>query len=371
LRILVISNLFPDTRQPTFGTFIAAHVAALRRAGADVQVAAIRGVRVHESIGPKYLRLALESVGKALAAAFRGRRFRIVEAHIAFPTAVVAWPIARLIGAKLVVYCHGSDLTEVGMRSAHHRRLATFVFRRADLLVANSRHTATLLEENYGIARSAVVVWSPGIEPHFLSPRPEIRRRERSVLYVGRLDRNKGIEVLLEAVAGLAIPPSSLRIVGSGPERDKLEALATRLDVTAEFTGPLSPEHVSDEMATAAVLVVPSTGPEGLGLVALEGMASGALVIATDTGGLTESVVPGRTGWLVERGNSDALRTAIEEALAAGSDADRIRHAARALAEQHDIDRVAAMIVARYGEMVASGGRSSRIPAVAQEDEDR
>jgi glycosyltransferase involved in cell wall biosynthesis len=358
VRILVISNLFPDPKQPTFGTFIAAHVSALRRAGAEVEVVAIRGVRVHENIGRKYARLMIDALLLAFRDLRRRRSPQVVEAHIAFPTVAIAWPVARLSGARLVVYCHGSDVTEVGVRSATHRRLARFLFRRADLMVANSRHTASVLAANFGIAGERVVVWSPGIDTDFFHVRPDVERDPRRILFVGRLHREKGVDVLIDAVAALPPPQPPLRIVGAGPERERLEAMAESRRVAAEFAGPLSPERVAREMASAAVVVVPSTYQEPLGLVALEGMATGALVVATASGGLAESIEPGRSGWLVSPGDAADLGRALREALGTAQDdasASRVGALAMATAREHDIYAVARQTVAAYAQLVRQG----------------
>lgn len=357
MRILVISNLYPDTTQPTFGTFVATHVAALRRAGAEVDLAAIKGFQVHRGIGPKYARLAVRALLMAVRAALRGRRYHVVEAHIAFPTSAIAWPIARLVGARLVVYCHGSDVSEVAVRSGRHRALARFLFRRADLLIVNSGHTAAVVAANFGISGKKVIQLSPGIDTDIFRADPTASRDPASVLFVGRLDPSKGIDVLIDAAALIGSDAIRLSVIGTGPDRERLEQRAMQLGVSALFLGGLLPAEVARQMACAAVLAVPSKVAEGLGLVALEGMASGAMVIASATGGLVESVEPGSTGWLVPPGDAPALAAAINEALAAGNGeaGHEIRRKAAARAAEHDVYEMGRRAVALY-----SAGGSGR-----------
>ncbi len=355
MRILVISNLFPDRKQPTFGTFMRSHVDALRYAGADVELVAIRGVGVHTRIGRKYLRLFAEAVRAVLWSVLRRRPPQVVEAHIAYPTGVIAWPLARLVRAKLVLYVHGADVHEVGRRTRAHHRLARFVFARADLIAVNSRYSEQSLLAGYGAAPGKVVVWSPGIDIAAFRPIPDAVRDSRQVMFVGRLDPQKGVDVLLEAVSQLD-GPVSLRIIGDGPDRASLEAEAGRLGLDVRFDGGVEHYEVARAMASTAAVVVPSAFGEALGLVALEAMAAGAVVIASATGGLAETVDDGVNGFLVAPGNPAALTTRIAYVLellrADGEELTRIREAARQRAEAHDIDAVAIARLERYRALV-------------------
>ena len=226
-RILVVTNLYPTRSHPAFGTFVGARVGALRRAGATVTVAAITDPTPHRNVARKYLRLALIGARAALSARFRGRPFDVVEAHIAFPTGMVAWPIAALGGSRLSLFCHGSDVIVLPWRSARRTALARRVFGRADVVFANSRYTADVAEQRLGPLRRPAIVVSPGID---LGDEPSAgaapEREPDHVLFVGRLVPGKGADVLLEAFTTVLVrrPGARLTIVGDGPERAALEA---------------------------------------------------------------------------------------------------------------------------------------------------
>lgn len=360
MRILVITNLYPDRKQPTFGTFVAAHVRALRRAGATVEVAAIRGVAVHDKVILKYATLFKVSLGHVIRALVRRAPPDVVEAHIAYPTGLIAWPLARISRARLVLYYHGADLLQVGRRSGTHGRIARFVLRRADLLVANSAFTRSLLLNEYGADGRRVVVWSPGIDTDLFHERPALARDPRRVLFVGRLDEQKGVAVLLDAMRQLSYDGVRLRIVGAGPEQDSLEEKAVRFGLEAEFVGPLPPSEVAREMAEAGVLVVPSSHGESLGLVAIEGMAAGAIVVASATGGLVETIDDGVTGWLATPADSASLSRAVRAALEAASAPDSpetaaMRTKAQRHAGEHDVYEIARRVTATYRRMTGAG----------------
>jgi glycosyltransferase involved in cell wall biosynthesis len=359
LQILIIANLYPDVRQPTFGTFVAEHASGLRRVGAEVEVVAITGVAVSRAFARKYLWLAARAIGHALRARIRRRLPDVVEAHVAYPTALLAWLVARMLGAPLVIYCHGSDVTGVAARSRLHHALATWVFVRAEVVVANSSFMRELLVTRYRVPPSRVAVLPPGVDLRRFAGTSEPRRLDE-VLYVGWLSRAKGVFELVEAVSRLRESHIGLRIAGGGPERAALEEAARVAGIRAEFLGAVAPTVVARLMAEAAVVAVPSIGPEGLGLVALEAMAAGALVVAAASGGLAESVIDGETGWLVPPGDVEALIGALRDALATANGAAPSRLVAlrrRALdkAGEHDIDAIARRTLAIYASL--NGGR--------------
>lgn len=358
MRVLIVTNLYPDARQPSFGTFVAEHADALARAGADVAVVAIAGVPVHRARMRKYLSLTVRAIWAALRARLGRARPQVVEAHVAYPTALVGLVAARIAGASLVVYCHGTDVTGLALRARTHHALAEWLLARADLVVANSAFIRDLLEQRYRVPSARLTILPPGVNLRLFGA-AKIERRPNEVLYVGRLSTRKGVYELVAATAAIADREVTLRFVGDGPERAGLEQAAASAGVRAEFSGPLARIDVAVAMRQAEVVAMPSTYPEGLGLVALEAMAAGAMTVATAAGAIGESVVHGQTGWLVAPGDVAALATALEEALSVASDVDparrdAVRARARAKAGENDIDAIARRTLAAYDSL---GGR--------------
>ena len=358
MRVLIITNLLPDARLPAFGTFVAGHAEALRHAGAEVEVVAITGVPAQTAIFRKYASLSIRTVTRSLSALIRRRRPHVVEAHVAYPTAILAWIAARMLRARLVVFLHGSDVTGDGAdgvprlvaRSRFHRRLAGAIFRRADLLVANSGFIRAELAARFNVDSARVVVWSPGIDyRRFAAPASDARRS--GILFVGRLARGKGVCELLQAVAALD-ENIAVRFIGGGPERAALEREAKRLGVAASFDGALAPDDVARAMRAARVVAMPSTYPEALGLVALEAMAAGAMVVASAVGGVGESVIDGETGLLVPAGDVSALAGALRAALSVADEDPAkyraMRSRALAKAQEHDVEQVAIRTLRAY-----------------------
>jgi glycogen(starch) synthase len=119
-------------------------------------------------------------------------------------------------------------------------------------------------------------------------------QRSKDLVFVGRLVSDKGVDLLLDAVALLREPGlrPSLTIVGDGPERAALEQNARdqRLDVT--FAGSLGGEQIAALLNQHRILIVPSRWAEPFGIVALEGIACGCVVVGSANGGLPEAIGP-------------------------------------------------------------------------------
>jgi len=182
--------------------------------------------------------------------------------------------------------------------------------RQADMMLPVSEYVASRCGLRDGATPFEVL-------PNFLAPKSAVVETGPSlalpdpgyIQFAGDLTADKGIHVLLAAYQGLrAAPP--LVLVGRTVDVNPADA-----PVGATLTGPVPHEHVEQAWRGCSVAVVPSLQPEAFGLVALEAMQAGKPVIAARSGGLAEVVVDNQSGILVEPGNSDQLRAAIQRVL--------------------------------------------------------
>ena len=127
-------------------------------------------------------------------------------------------------------------------------------------------------------------------------------------LYLGRLSHEKGVETLIEAVAGT---PMALRVAGEGPERERLEQMAAASGADIEFVGHQTGDRLEQLVAGARAVVVPSRWPENCPLVVLEAMAVAKPLVASRVGGIPELAHDGEQALLVEQGDAAALRAAM------------------------------------------------------------
>ena len=162
-----------------------------------------------------------------------------------------------------------------------------------------------------GIAPERIAVIHPGIDCNRFRPDPGLDRSDPpSFLYVGRLRRYKGVELLLQALAVVrrTRPEIGLHIAGGGDDRDRLVALAGVLGLAEAVTvhGFVDEASKLRLLRTAGAHVFPSP-KEGWGITIMEAAACGTPSIASASPGLRDSVRPGETGFLVPHGDVDAL----------------------------------------------------------------
>jgi glycosyltransferase involved in cell wall biosynthesis len=179
--------------------------------------------------------------------------------------------------------------------------------------------------------RSTVVIPNPYDTGIFKSETPE-NARTGELLFVGRLVSEKGVDILLDALSRLgrrALRPS-LTIVGSGPTLEATKKLVADLELREQvkFAGPQSGAELARIFNTHRILVVPSRYEEPFGVVALEGIACGCLVVGSRGGGLPEAIGP--CGLTFPNGDAEALADVLEGVLRSPADGDRFLEKSRA-----------------------------------------
>jgi len=178
--------------------------------------------------------------------------------------------------------------------------------------------------------------WFEKAERHIIPnpmPRLEVSTKHEldRVLYVGRLDADKGIDVLLSAWSRLDRPNKKLVCIGSGAWEEKLRQ---KTDPTIEYLGPQSPTRVLEEMSRAALVIVPSRVWENQPTVILEALSVGCEVIATRVGGIPELVE--HVGTLIPAGDAQALLQAMKKVLENPADPMATEEERIELLNQHD-----------------------------------
>ncbi len=214
------------------------------------------------------------------------------------------------------------------------RRAVRACARRSDVIIATDHALAPVVQRHLSPGEGQMVTIPNGLdlvelngiagaaEGHLLRRRHGIGAGETVLLSVGRLEHNKGFDLLARALAFAAAPGSRLDahgwrwvIAGAGPFRKTLESLVEALGLTAHvvFAGRVSDADLHAWYEAATIFVHP-TRYEGSSLVTLEAMAHRRPVIATRAGGLPDKVQPGVTGWLVEVEDVAGLSAAVTDA---------------------------------------------------------
>lgn len=212
--------------------------------------------------------------------------------------------------------------------------------RRADAIIAISDHVRDRLIDTYGFPPDRVSVIPHGVDTERFRPRdghhPAVDPDALSLLYLGRLDPRKGIDLLLRSLQRSKYPDVELIVGGTGRHAARLQRLVTEAGITNQvrFLGHV-PEAELPDLYSAADLVVLPSRYEGYGLVLLEAMACGTPVIGTDAGGIPQVIDDGETGFVVER-DETALANAIDAVRAEPQRIQALGDAARAAAQRRD-----------------------------------
>ena len=187
------------------------------------------------------------------------------------------------------------------------------VLRRAARIIAISEQIAAELVTAYGIARERIAVVGNGVDCTEFRPDDTPKgRTPLRVLYVGRLAPRKNVELLVRAAA-LCKSPTQVRIVGTGPEQARVQALVQSLGISerTSFPGFRKGADLLAEYQWADVLVMPSAY-EGVPLVALEAKAAGLPIIAADFAGAA-NIVSAASGRIVPNISADSLAAALDQ----------------------------------------------------------
>jgi glycogen(starch) synthase len=210
-----------------------------------------------------------------------------------------------------------------------------------------------------------------GVDLDQWAPGPSPREREPLVVFAGRLEYEKGVQVLLRTVPRLRrrVPGVQVVIAGGGTYEAELRALATKLRLSraVRFAGRLDDAGLAELYRAAAVVAVPSLY-EPFGLVALEAAACGAPLVVTETGGLAEFADGGRTACTVPADDVAQLADAVSGQLLDRETADKYATAAREAVETHCWTSVARRTAEIYAQVVARPDAAGFTPPVPPRD---
>jgi phosphatidyl-myo-inositol alpha-mannosyltransferase len=172
------------------------------------------------------------------------------------------------------------------------------------------------------------------------------RSGKKKVLFLSRIERRKGLQTLVQALAGLRDLDTSLEVVGTGPHQRNCRRLAETLLVDADFRSGMSDQEVAEAYANADVFCAPGLGGESFGIVLLEAMAAGTPVVCSDLAAFR--AVAGDGAVYAEPGNAAALSGALRKVLTDPGLAGALRKAGDETAHRYDWDRLVGGVELAY-----------------------
>lgn len=384
VRLLTLTSLFPNSREPRHGIFVANRLRRLCDTGrveATVlapipwfpgayrnkrEIPAVEMIFGFQVRHPRYMhipglgmRVQPNSLARAVLDNLRNEcgaasGYDVVDAHYFYPDGVAAAQVAKELDLPLVISARGSDINLIGdVRFARQRMKQAAHQAQALVAVSGALAKSMVL---MGMPSERIHVLRNGVDAEAFRPlrRRDARRRlhldERSnwVLGVGNLVAEKGFELLIDAMELLR--NARLLIVGEGPRRERLRARAAmKAAGRVEFRNAVSQSDLAVIYSACDVLALPSLR-EGWPNVLLEAMSCGLPVVASPVGGVPEILHPGAPGVLVSERTAEAWRSALDRVLANPP----LTEIVRTYAVQFGWDEVVARQCGLYEEVASS-----------------
>lgn len=285
----------------------------------------------------------------------------VIHAHYAVPHATSAWMAKEMTGPNgfsVVTTLHGTDITLVG-QDPSYQSITQFSIQRSDGLTAVSEYLRRETVEHFDIPKERIEVIPNFVDLNLYKrdahPCHRSRLSEPGESIVMHISNFRAVKRVVDAVHAFARMsrklPARLVLIGDGPERGRVQAAAEEEGVADRVTFLGKQESVAEILSCADLFILPSA-TESFGLVALEAMACGVPVIATNVGGLPEVVPNGQAGFLTPIGAVDEMAERGLEILRDKEKWRAMSAAARAAAEEFSVDRVIPMYENYYHKVL-------------------
>lgn len=299
MKILVVSSMFPNRRNKTFGIFVKKQIEALRKIGIDV----VKVIRTRDE-NFAYMLFFLKTIFYLLF-----NVYDLIHAHYGFHSAFLPAIIRK---KPLIITFHGSDALKEPLRNKVYYYLQRFVISRSDHIIAVSNEIKDVLVSNLGANPNKISVISCGVETTRFLPLEKmdtrrtlnISKSEKVVLFIGKFRYEKGVDIIIKCA--YRMPDVMFILVGRGTIRTALK--------NCSFVGVVSNDEIPTWMSVADVFFLPSRS-EGTPVVLLEALSCALPVVASRVGGIPDLVRDGETGCLVESENLDMFIKKLQELL--------------------------------------------------------
>lgn len=388
MKILIVTDIFPDEDEPASGVFVCELTKALSHKNEVVVIhphlwnplgllasfakkrgaggssdgkgkynRPANGIEVYRPrlfVLPKGDRLFFRAFAFFFAALPLVKRlqrkfpFDLIHAHMACPAGFAAVLLGMVCGRRVIITAHGSDV-HTFPQNFFLRRLVLFALKRAHKVATVSFALKGLIEKMATLQKDISVIRN-GVREEAFFPIDKRKCRERlglpvgrkTILFVGNLLPVKGVDSLLRAFVTVSKSNrADLIIIGKGESAQELKALTKALGIEAHvyFVGPVSHDVIPLWLNACDVLCLPSHR-EGFPTIIVEAFVCGRPVVATRVGGVPEAVINDSLGILIDTNQPDVLAAALNTALAKEWNSQAIaaygrRFAWRAIADEY------------------------------------
>lgn len=311
MKLLVVSNMYPSKEFPSYGVFIKNFVSQLEELNIDYRLAVMHKARGKLQKLGGYVGFYLKSFFCSLFG-----RYDAVYVHYASHSSAGVLLARKFRKFTIYTNCHGSDVIPENPGQEKMQKNTRQLLALSQKVVVPSEYFKRVVAEKYRIPMATIhVCASGGINEEIFSPAEAETARPFTMGFVGRLSYGKGWQTFLEACAKLADRDYRIVMVGDGPEKAQMLQTLDRLDLrdATSLYGLLPQRELAEIYRNIDVFVFPTErAGESLGLVAVEAMACGCPVIASDFAAPADYVKDGVNGYKFSVGNKDALAQTLE-----------------------------------------------------------
>lgn len=227
----------------------------------------------------------------------------------------------RLKGLKTVIYAHGNieDILRENIKKGLLLRKIVFrtCFKRCDTVIAISKSVKNSLIQRYGeqFEHKIKIVYNgvdldkfkPKLDTSIENTQPPV-----NIIYVGRLFKAKGVDILVKSLAKISHKKNFVcNIIGDGPEKENIEGLIKKYNLEDKVVLRGVQKNVPDWLNKSDIFVHPATWEEGFGITIAEAMSCGLICIAFNKGALPEIIDSGKNGFLIDQVSEELLSEKI------------------------------------------------------------
>lgn len=316
MRLLVITNMFPTSRDPYFGTFVKNFVNMMSELNVNGVTKCIYKGRTYKSVKGivEYL-FFYWRIFKTLIL----EKYDIIYIHTISYTIIPILLISPFRKLRIVFNVHGADVLTRSNLADILKKIAKPLIRKADMLVSPSFFFKKILLREFPFVPEKKIFVSPsgGINKKFFSKYNKERKESYTIGYVSRISEDKGWDTLLKSAVILKERKKIFKIVfaGKGTQVDEFKTMIKDLALAdvVTYIGPVEHESLPALFQSFDIFVFPTKLQESLGLVGLEAMACHVPVIGSKIGGLTDYILDGSNSYFFEPGNENDLANKLEE----------------------------------------------------------
>jgi N-acetyl-alpha-D-glucosaminyl L-malate synthase BshA len=295
----------------------------------------------------------------------------ILHVHYAIPHASAAYMAQQILadeGIKIpfITTLHGTDITLVG-KDASFEPVITFAINKSNAVTSVSQNLKEDTYKNFHVTRDIEVIPNfiniseyNAIRQNLIERKTTCTKKmyapkdEKILMHISNFRRVKRVEDVVEVFERvLKKIPAKLLLIGDGPERQKIEMLCREKDIHnhIKILGKItSPENI----LPIADLFLLTSETESFGLAALEAMASGVPVISSNSGGLPEVNIPGKSGYLSNVGDVDDMAENALKILASKDSLQKFRDGALEVANQFDLEKILPLYINLYKKVIGA-----------------